>query len=240
VSLSGLTPQASVRTAKRVRRLAVGFAALPMLLSMVSCGTLGAGAGGSASADRQATSLQAAHLSPQQVRERAEALRELALRQGEKFSPRWEPSQRDCAGFVRFVYRETVMPRTQAWKDWRGQRVDFATAEQLIAHNFRFLRARLPQSMDRSELRSGDLLVYHRDGVPHEDAWHLKLLLEPPGGNSREWMVAYHSGDPELERVRVAKLSDLQQVAAGEWRPQFENEEFLNPSFKGVYRWKGW
>lgn len=235
----GLKPQVPIRRTVGVRdrrRLAICFAALPLALSLASCGTRAVSPDQPAKHPEQNTG----QLSALQVRERAEALRELALRQGEKFSPRWEPSQRDCAGFVRFVFRETVMPRGQAWTDWRGQHVDFATAEQLVAHNFRFLRARLPQSLDRSELRSGDLLVYHRDGVPPEDAWHLMVLLEPPGGRAREWMVAYHSGDPELERVRVAKLSDLQQVAAAEWRPQFENEEFLNPSFKGVYRWKGW
>jgi uncharacterized protein YfaT (DUF1175 family) len=209
----------------------------PLWMSLTACSSLESASSAQSSAYSGASS---AELSEGDVRERAEALRELALRQAEKFSPRWEPSQRDCAGFVRFVYRETVLPRAQAWTDWRGKKVDFVTAEQLVAHNFRFLRARLPQSLDRSELRSGDLLVYHREGVPAEEAWHLMLLLEPPGGHSRDWMVAYHSGDPSLSQVRVAKLSDLVKVSAGEWRPQFEQDDFLNPSFKGVYRWKGW
>ena len=181
-----------------------------------------------------------ATLSVQEIGERSRALRELALRQAEKLSPRWEPSQRDCAGFVRFVYRETVMPRSESWKDWNGQLANFANAEQLVAHNFRFLRAQLPQSLDRSELRSGDLLVYHREGLPDREAWHLMILLEPPGGHTRDWMVAYHSGDPKKGEVRVASLSDLAQVSAGEWRPRFEQEDYSNPSFKGVFRWKGW
>ncbi|HWU44556.1 MAG TPA: DUF1175 family protein, partial [Bdellovibrio sp.] len=63
-------------------------------------------------------------------------LTRLALEQSQSFSNKWEPSQRDCAGFVRFLYREAVTGRANMWTNKEHQTVSFVSARELIAYNF--------------------------------------------------------------------------------------------------------
>jgi uncharacterized protein YfaT (DUF1175 family) len=159
-------------------------------------------------------------------------LLELALAQSEKVSSRWDPGQRDCAGLVRFLYREAVVGGAQIWRDHTGQLTPFVNAGELVGYNFH----RLAPLFDESTAETGDLLVFHRPDRKPEDAWHLMILLKPPAYSKREWLVIYHNGESASKgQVRLVTLKELNTTVHSEWRPSNHN-----PSFLGVYRWNGW
>lgn len=165
------------------------------------------------------------------ARARYRLLRE-ALAQSETITPDWNPEQRDCAGFVRHLWRTAIRGRAGGWKDGRGRQVSFLTASELVAYNFQAV-AREP---DSASLKTGDLLVYHAPEKRPEDAWHLMVVLEPPPGAPRVPLVIYHNGAHGAQaQVRKVRLTELQETSFGAWIPRA-----TNPRFLGVYRWKEW
>lgn len=159
-------------------------------------------------------------------------LLQVALAQSEKMSPNWDPGQRDCAGFVRYLFRQTFQSDGSLWKNRKGEKVDFLTASELIAYNFQ----KISNVFDPTLNETGDLLVFHRPDRKPEDEWHIMILLKPPQYAKPDWLVIYHNGArPPEGSVRVVSLTELQSTLHSEWRPIRENASFL-----GVYRWNGW
>jgi len=154
-----------------------------------------------------------------------------ALTQAESPRADWDPGQRDCAGLVRFLFRKALGEKDALWRDRDGRAVPFASAEDLVGYNFSPV-ARAPEP-DRVE--TGDLLAFYSSDKAPADAWHLMLLLRPPGAAPDRVLVVYHNGASGREAaLRKVWLDDL-LAGPPEWRPAASNPRFL-----GTFRWNGW
>jgi uncharacterized protein YfaT (DUF1175 family)/uncharacterized protein YfaP (DUF2135 family) len=180
------------------------------------------------------------------------ALVQLAMAQLDRYSPRWDPPQRDCAGLVRFVYREALAPRSLVQrrqlrlpvelmfpsvgpslrrahlaypKIWLGPggHTEFADAETLIGYNFQF------KSRELSQAQAGDLLVFRQSLSYTKQPMHLMLYV--PGPRPREGVTVYHTGGPDGS-MRLVRLRELLEQPEPTFRPRADNPEFL-----GVYQW---
>jgi hypothetical protein len=171
-------------------------------------------------------------------------------------SPAWEPAQRDCAGLLRFAFREALAAHTEAWRDRVGfdgppvamdpgpgwadpWRRGFPTPEgpQAFAKGA-YLRtlACVPLGRDLVLAQPGDLLFFARGGArPQPD--HAMAFVRPD--QDGQPMLLYHTGpehsggtrgEGEIRRVR---LDDLLHHPDAAFRPLMEN-----PAFLGLYRWK--
>jgi hypothetical protein len=171
-------------------------------------------------------------------------------------SPAWEPAQRDCAGLLRFAFREALALHTATWRervafasgppgqdaspafarDWRG---GFPTPEgpQPFAKGA-YLRRLACTSLGRDlqQARPGDLLFFARGGA-HAQPDHAMAIVRPDVDGAP--MVLYHTG-PEGSgvsrqpgEIRRARLDDLLHHPDPEFRPLPEN-----PAFLGLYRWR--
>ncbi len=181
-----------------------------------------------------ATSLSASAAEP-----RLDLLRQVtadvATTQAKSPDPHWDSEQRDCAGLVRFSYRQAykrVAPerlKRPLFMTARGPS-DFADAETLLGFSFISLGR---DDAALKSLRSGDLVAFRQ---PREegDAFHLMLVVTPADKAHLEPYVVYHPGEKD-SAVRVGTLSELTRDAPGEWRPTA-----ANPSFLGFFRFKEW
>lgn len=153
-----------------------------------------------------------------------------ALAQAERVSPDWDPGQRDCAGFVRFLFRKSTGARAPLWTRRDGTRAHFVKAEELLGGSFR------PQmrEVSRDLVETGDLLAFFDETKPPADAFHLMVVLRPLGTAPDRLLVVYHNGGTGPEAaVRKVWLDDL-STGPPEWRPAPDNPRFL-----GVFRWAG-
>lgn len=161
-----------------------------------------------------------------------------ALAQALAPDPHWEAAQRDCAGLVRFSYREafrTLAPQhldAGLWRDRFGKATAFADAETLLAYNFKPLgRDETAQAL----VQAGDLLAFRQTGAPDEPpVYHLLLAVRSRDKASHELQVVYHPGRVGAA-VSVGALSDLLNDAPREWHPVPEN-----PAFLGYFRLNEW
>ena len=148
-----------------------------------------------------------------------------ALIQAERPTASWENGQRDCAGFIRFLYRNGA--GVKSWKNRSGKELPFVSAAELVAYNFK----QISSEVSKTNIQTGDLLVFHRPTPKPEDAWHLMMVLQAPKGIGKP-LVVYHNGDHgEKAAVRKLWLDDLE----GEWRADPKNA-----NFQGVFRWDRW
>ncbi len=154
----------------------------------------------------------------------------IALDQSETPSPAWEPQQRDCAGFVRFVYRNAVNDKNPMWLSWQDEKTNFATAELLVTKNFTKISDEIGDTA-----KTGDILVFHREDQKKEDQWHLMILMESPWEQNK-WLVTYHNGaHDETGGVKKLWLNDLINAPQENWKPIKDNRNYV-----GVYRWNKW
>lgn len=155
----------------------------------------------------------------------------VALEQSEKPSPYWEPQQRDCAGFVRFVYKSALNTKAPLWTPWEGsERIPYANAELLVSKSF----SKVSDGIDDS-MKTGDLLVFRREGQKKEDQWHLMMVMESPWEQNK-WLVTYHNGArDESGGVKKLWMRDLIETEQSDWKPIKANKNFV-----GVYRWNAW
>ncbi|MBP1627587.1 MAG: hypothetical protein H6Q00_2062 [Holophagaceae bacterium] len=168
-------------------------------------------------------------------------------------SPAWEPAQRDCAGLLRFAFREAWGPHTDAWRDRVGFPGSPAASEPSLAMGGPWRRAfptpegwkpfakgaflrRLacePLGRDLTEARPGDLIFFARGGA-HQSPDHAMAFVRPDVDGQP--ILLYHTG-PEgaagTGEVRRVRLDELTHHPDPEFRPLPEN-----PCFLGVYRWK--
>lgn len=154
-----------------------------------------------------------------------------ALLLAESITGNWDPGQRDCAGFIRFVYRTGLHLPSDIWKNLNGEWTDYVGAAELISANFS-IATRQPT---QSELVTGDVLVYYNPTKPPTEAWHLMMIVKAPDKGSNQALVVYHNGDrgpkAAVRKVRWSNLFDQTSL----WQPTPSN-----PIFQGVYRWRGW
>ncbi|MFI5181593.1 MAG: DUF1175 family protein [Thermoanaerobaculia bacterium] len=154
-----------------------------------------------------------------------------ALSQAESPRPDWDPAQRDCAGFVRFLFRKSLGSEATEWVRAGGAHAPFVSAGELLAYNF----TRVSTEPLRDRVETGDLLAFYEPNKARADAWHLMVLLRPPGGTPDRILVVYHNGGAGRDAaVRKVWLDDL-AIGPPEWRPSPDNTRFL-----GTFRWNGW
>lgn len=175
----------------------------------------------------------------------------------DRVSPAWEPAQRDCAGLLRFAFREALAPKTPAWAErvayggpfvarspslrgleaWRS---GFPTPDgwQPFARGA-FLRdyACVPVGMEPTLGRPGDLLFFGRGGARSMPDHAMVFGRTDADGMP---VLIYHTGEEGSARMgrdagalRRVRLVDLLQHPDPAFRPQPEN-----PAFLGVFRWK--
>lgn len=171
----------------------------------------------------------------QQIEKRAaleSRILRIALEQAEHPSTYWDAGQRDCAGFVRYVYYRSLGPAAKKWMNAQGKAQDFASAEELIHYNF----TSVTDQIDPSMIRNGDILAFYSEDKPFKDRWHLMMALKSPYSARNSILFVYHNGaDGDTAAVRKVELAELMGAPGGEWRP-----DPANPRFRGIYRWNGW
>jgi uncharacterized protein YfaT (DUF1175 family) len=159
-----------------------------------------------------------------------------AAAQVRAIDPAWPEAQRDCAGLVRFAYRQAwrklAPSRVEAglFRDDAGRPSPFADAATLLRRSFALVGR---DDSARASLRAGDLVAFARDedGVP---VLHLMLVVRAEDPAHGPTQVVYHPGEKGAA-VRAGALDALARDAPGGWRPVPEN-----PLFLGFYRWKEW
>jgi len=168
---------------------------------------------------------------------RSEIVR-IALQQSEQASADWNVDNRDCAGFIRYVFSRATHQHTPLWQDQSGHVGAFADAENLIGQNFEPVADPLNKGQDKLEeerIQTGDLLAFYFPQKAKNDRWHLMLLLKTPIRSNRDILVVYHNGAKrDAGQIRKVWLQDLQSAPVAEWRPSSSNA-----NFKGLFRWKG-
>lgn len=171
-------------------------------------------------------------------------------------SPAWEPAQRDCAGLLRFAFREAFGPHNEAWRDrtaFAGGPVCGDPSQGLAgpwAQAFPtpdgwrpfargvFLRrlACVPLGRDTAAALPGDLVFFSRGGARALPDHAMAFVRPDVDGQP---VLLYHTGPEgsgatrEEGEVRRVRLEELLHHPDPEFRPTPEN-----PAFLGVYRWK--
>lgn len=191
------------------------------------------------------------------------ALREsaavIALAQANHLSPTWQKSQQDCAGLVRFAYREALRARStrQLKRLEISSRIYLPTVSPTLRNRYptfpaiwitafdndgapvfgNFADAEtlisynfVLESRDFEQAKLGDILVFRKE-LESLSPYHLMLYAPGPSGK----YVVYHNGGQNNEgQVRVVRADDLFSSPDPSWRPNRNN-----PFFLGVYKWKG-
>ncbi len=156
---------------------------------------------------------------------------DVAVAQARGLDDHWDAAQRDCAGLVRFAFRQALrgvgrLPAGGAvFPTGAGTLAATATAQGLRDH----ATARISRSL--SDARPGDLLFF-RQPEARSMPDHVMVVL----GDA----VVYHTGPmarPDGSagpgEVRHVRLADLLRHPDDRWHPRSDN-----PSFLGVYRWR--
>jgi len=178
----------------------------------------------------------------------------------EVISPAWEPAQRDCAGILRFAFREAWASHDSDWRDrvgftqsFQGRSPSpssrgpwgqafwtdegwkpFAQGSQLRHYNCVYLGRELASG------KPGDLIFFARSGA-RATPDHAMALVRPDRDGMP--MLLYHTG-PEASgvpgrgaepagEIRRVRVDELMQHPNPDFRPHSDN-----PAFLGVYRWK--
>ena len=196
-----------------------------------------------------------AYLQPDDEAALRQSLTRLALLQARKISPLWDPQQRDCAGLVRFTYREGIRSRSAEQLNKLGvpSKLALPNVSLLARHIFPQYPSIWQSGLDAAdysdfadaetlvgynfvqtnlrpqEAGPGDLLVYRKD-ASSDEPWH--LMMAAP--SSKQPIFVYHNGAHGSDAaVRVVSLNDLERSPDPTWLPLSNN-----PNFLGVYQWK--
>lgn len=171
----------------------------------------------------------------------------IAESQALKRSSAWDLKERDCAGFVRFCYREALRVHDSAWHKRTGISSDknipdvkkynypsvpvlgdgifrtvagfspFADAQNLMKYNARLL------SRDVRDAMQGDLLFFYNQ--ENDDSPYHTMIVA--GREGDEIFVIYHTGsDDIIKRVPLSYFSESTAFRPVEW----------NRNFLGVFR----
>ena len=158
-------------------------------------------------------------------------LNKLALSQVEKYSIHWDKSQRDCAGFIRFIYKTTLFHSKDSFIDKNGKSVDYLSAKELVKYNFTFV-----SRTEFNLVKPGDIAVYYQNNERIDANTHLMLVVGDPLKRSKRKLLVYHNGSnrPQQSNMKKVWFDELQDVSAGNFRIDQKNK-----NFKGIYRWNG-
>ncbi len=200
---------------------------------------------------------ESAFLEPSDEDSLRKSVTRLALLQARKISPQWEEKQRDCAGLVRFAYREALETRTVRQK--KGLGIPGALYLPALSERSRRIFPFYPQiwrtglsgdglpqfgafadaetllsfnfrkkCRDMSLARNGDLLVFQK-ALESDQPYHLMIFVE----NRPAPLAVYHNGaQGDAAQIRVVRMDDLLASPDPVWIPETENPHFL-----GVYEW---
>ncbi len=165
-------------------------------------------------------------------------------------SPAWNPAERDCAGLLRFAWREALRRHDADWQQRTGIVIDknLPDVRAFVYPEVPLLGERLfrtgpgpddfgvfadAETLVRYNLRqlgrdtalagAGDVLVFcHQQSG--ESIWHLMLVVSPQAGGLR---LVYHTGGGGgVKLVDAGYLAQSAVFCPAEW----------NDSFLGVYR----
>ena len=181
----------------------------------------------------------------------------LALFQSKKISPTWNVKQQDCAGLVRFAYREALAARSPKqlqelavppalylpgvspfsrrvlthypliWQIGYGMQGEASFGAFADAETLLSFNFR-KKTRDLAHARNGDVLVFQKT-MEDEQPFHLMIFVE----NHPTDLVVYHNGATGHEaQVRVVSVADLLASPDVTWIPSL-----TNPHFLGVYEW---
>lgn len=151
---------------------------------------------------------------------------------------RWSAKNRDCAGLVRYVFREALSKPTPAFlnqyaelnrvappQDWKELshalvtwQIKNNTAAELVQHA-RFIG----KTVSRETVETGDLLYFESARLKIR---HVMLVVR----TQREVFLVYHTGD-KRDELRIRTVADILKNNDAPWHPLREN-----PVFKGVLR----
>jgi len=159
-------------------------------------------------------------------------------RRGGRQNYRWDASNRDCAGLVRYVFHEALSRHSESFfahypdmarlgnypgtgelataaRHWaQGNQ----TAPDLLRH------ARyLGRETELQNLKTGDILYYE------SPAWHIRHVMLVVRSGSTAFLV-YHTGD-QRDELRIRTIDDMRRQNEPQWHPDREN-----PVFQGIYR----
>lgn len=199
----------------------------------------------------------AAYLVPSDDQALRAAVTRLALLQAKNISWAWQEQQRDCAGLIRFAYREALEPRSikqltelgvppalhlpkvsvysrrvlshfpQIWQVGYDASGEAAYGSFADAETLLSFNFR-KKARDLATARNGDILVFQRS-LEDEQPFHLMIFVE----NQPEGLVVYHNGaSGEEAQIRVVSVNDLMASPDPVWLPRSSNPHFL-----GVYEW---
>lgn len=195
------------------------------------------------------------YLSPSDEQSLRRAVAMLALQQGRKISPAWDKGQQDCAGLIRFAYREALKPRTanQRANLFLPRKLHFPAVSGLArallpAYPNVWLVGEAPprfshfadaetllqrnfrqKGMDADSAEEGDVLAF-RDSGRIDEPYHLMLVAKNRNG---EKTLVYHNGAVGKEAgVRVVPLAAFETGQLPAWNPSDKN-----PNFLGVFEW---
>jgi len=186
-----------------------------------------------------------------------ESVANLALFQSRKVSETWTPAQQDCAGLVRFVYRESLKARTLKQRNLLKipEKMFFPTVSEAsralfpmypkiwVTHresgkiyysHFADAETLVSQnfsfvSKNVNDLKKGDLLVYKKQDASLEP-WHLMIYA---GEHVQTGVVVYHNGSTgKNAQIRIVSLQELLHSPDAQWIPVEKNTQFL-----GVFKW---
>jgi uncharacterized protein YfaT (DUF1175 family) len=166
----------------------------------------------------------------------------------------------DCAGLIRYAYREALRSHDSVWAKtaalplipaipsvhkyeypftpWAAALfrtgpntlAEFADAGTLLRYNTHLV------SRDIRQARPGDLIFFHQDDAAMP--YHSMIYLGPSQiENARGPFVAYHTGPlhgfaPATGEIRRPSVGELLKHPDPNWHPVTDNPHYL-----GVYRW---
>jgi uncharacterized protein YfaT (DUF1175 family) len=166
------------------------------------------------------------------------------------------PDISDCAGLIRYAYREALRTHDNAWAKTSGlaltpaipsvrkyeypftpwgaalfrtgpdKHAEFADAATLLNYNTHLV------SRDIRQARPGDLLFFHQEDAAMP--YHSMIFLGPSRiENAAGPFLVYHTGPLQgAGEVRRPSVAELQKHPDPAWHPVVENTHYL-----GVYRW---
>lgn len=173
-----------------------------------------------------------------------------------RISPAWDVRQRDCAGLVRFAFREALRKHDAAWNSKTGIVLDKNIADvgpfnypevPVVGEKiFKISDAPCDDAKSFSSFADAGTLVTCsmrrvgnsvEDGLPGDCAvfenrrnvewpFHLMIIC---GSEGRDRVLIYHTGDAQgVKRVKLSYLNNSIDFKPAD----------TNPKFLGVYRFK--
>ncbi len=166
-----------------------------------------------------------------------------------RMSEEWNAEQRDCAGLIRFAWREALRKHDRPWfqkmgtdyepvaPDVRAFNLDTnPLGEKLFRTDFGSFQEGDLASGKFAEAERGDLLFFHQPWV-QRFPYHAMIFIGEPvrdGEGAADWVV-YHTGSSPTDEdtLKKVRLAVLDHHPDKRWRPIEGNSNFL-----GFYRLK--